>query len=135
MNPENAVAVSRNPKVEEFSPGDTVRVHLLVKEGERERVQAFEGLVIRQRAKGVGASFTVRRISHGVGVERTFPVYSNRLESVNLVRRGDVRRAKLYYMRQRFGKAARIKEKHEPRPSSASPVASPEPSPQDPSAS
>lgn len=103
--------VTRNPKVQEFGPGDTVRVNLRIREGERERVQAFEGVVIRLQGKGPGSTFTVRRISHGIGVERTFPIYSPRLESVQTLRRGAVRRAKLYYLRGRFGRAARIKEK------------------------
>ena len=100
-----------NPKVQEFRPGDTVRVSLRIREGDRERVQAFEGVVIRRQGKGAGASFTVRRVSRGFGVERTFPIYSPRLEATEVIRRGDVRRAKLYYLRKRFGKAARIKEK------------------------
>lgn len=111
MNVETLVPVTRNPKVEEFHPGDTVRVSLRIREGDRERVQAFEGVAIRQQGKGPGASFTVRRVTHGIGVERTFPLYSPRLEAVEVLRRGDVRRAKLYYLRGRFGRAARIKEK------------------------
>lgn len=103
--------VTRDPKVQEFGPGDTVRVNLRIREGERERVQAFEGVVLRLQGKGPGSTFTVRRISHGIGVERTFPIYSPRLESVQNLRRGAVRRAKLYYLRGRFGRAARIKEK------------------------
>ncbi|MFH1141420.1 MAG: 50S ribosomal protein L19 [Chloroflexota bacterium] len=112
MNIETVVPLVPNPKVKEFRPGDTVKVSLCVREGERERTQAFEGLVIRQQGRGPGSSFTVRRVAaHGIGVERTFPVYSPRLEAVDVVRRGDVRRAKLFYQRERFGKAARIKEK------------------------
>ncbi len=112
MNAETIIPVVHNPKVQEFRPGDTVKVSLRVREGERERIQAFEGLVIREQGRGPGTSFTVRRIAaHGIGVERTFPIYSPRLEAVDLVRRGKVRRAKLFYQRQRFGKAARIKEK------------------------
>ena len=111
MNVETLIPVIRNDKVQDFHPGDTVRVSLRIREGDRERVQAFEGFVIRQQGKGSGASFTVRRVTHGIGVERTFPHYSPRLESVEVLRRGDVRRAKLYYMRGRTGKAARIKEK------------------------
>ncbi|MEX0785520.1 MAG: 50S ribosomal protein L19 [Dehalococcoidia bacterium] len=99
-----------NPNVEEFGPGDTVRVHAKVVEGERERIQVFEGAVIRRRNAGSSSNFTVRRVAHGVGVERTFPIYSPRLEKVEVVRRGKVRRAKLYYLRGRTGKAARIKE-------------------------
>jgi large subunit ribosomal protein L19 len=94
-----------------FVPGDTVRVSVKVIEGEKERLQAFEGVVIRRRGEGVGASFTVRRISYGVGVERTFPVHSPRIERVQVMKRAVVRRAKLYYLRELAGKAARLKEK------------------------
>lgn len=110
MNIETLVPLTRNPKVQDFHPGDTVKVSLRIREGDRERVQAFEGFVLRQQGKGAGASFTVRRVSHGIGVERTFPLYSPRLEAVEVLRRGDVRRAKLYYLRGLSGKAARIKE-------------------------
>lgn len=96
---------------EGFGPGDTVRVHVKVIEGEKERTQAFEGVVIRKRGEGAKASFTVRRISYGVGVERTFPLHSPRIERVEVVRRGRVRRAKLYYLRRLAGKAARLREK------------------------
>lgn len=95
----------------EFSPGDTVIVNVKVKEGDRERVQAFEGVVIAKRNRGLNSAFTVRKISHGVGVERTFQTHSPLLDSVVLKRRGDVRQAKLYYLRDLAGKAARIKEK------------------------
>jgi large subunit ribosomal protein L19 len=98
-----------------FVPGDTVRVHVKVVEGEKERIQAFEGVVIRKRGEGLRASFTVRRISYGVGVERTFPLHSPRIERVDVVRRGRVRRSKLYYLRQLAGKAARLKEKRVPQ--------------------
>ena len=94
-----------------FGPGDTVRVQVKVIEGEKERTQAFEGVVIRKRGEGARASFTVRRISNGVGVERTFPLHSPRIEAVQVVRRGQVRRSKLYYLRDLAGKAARLKEK------------------------
>ncbi len=94
-----------------FSPGDTVRVNVKVVEGTRERVQAFEGVCIARRNAGINSSFTVRKISYGEGVERVFPLYSPRLDSVELVRRGDVRRAKLYYLRGRRGKSARIAER------------------------
>jgi len=94
-----------------FAPGDTVRVHVKVVEGEKERLQAFEGVVIRKRGDGVRASFTVRRISYGVGVERTFPLHSPRIERVEVVRRSRVRRSKLYYLRGLAGKAARLREK------------------------
>jgi large subunit ribosomal protein L19 len=99
-----------NPAVDEFGPGDTVRVHAKVVEGERERVQVFEGVVIRKRNAGSSTNFTVRRVAHDVGVERTFLVYSPRLDKVEVVRRGKVRRAKLYYLRGLTGRAARIKE-------------------------
>lgn len=94
-----------------FRPGDTVRVHVKVIEGNRERTQIFEGIVIRRRGSGLNETFTVRRVSYGVGVERTFPVHSPRLEKIEIVRRGKVRRARLYYLRDRMGKAARIKER------------------------
>lgn len=94
-----------------FRPGDTVAVQVRVKEGNRERLQTFEGLVIGQRNRGLNSSFTVRKISNGEGVERVFQSHSPLIESVTVKRRGDVRRAKLYYMRDRRGKAARIKEK------------------------
>src|SRR5688572_22535327 len=94
-----------------FAPGDTVRVHVRVIEGEKERTQLFEGVVIRKRGEGGRASFTVRRISYGVGVERTFPLHSPRIEKIDVVRHGKVRRSKLYYLRSLAGKAARLKEK------------------------
>lgn len=98
-------------KMPDFSPGDTVIVQVKVKEGERVRLQSYEGVVIAKRNRGLNSAFTVRKISHGVGVERVFQTYSTMIESVELKRRGDVRRAKLYYMRELSGKAARIKEK------------------------
>ena len=94
-----------------FQPGDQVRVQVKVIEGEKERLQVFEGTVIRRRGGGARASFTVRRISYGVGVERTFPLHSPRIDRVEIVRRGRVRRSKLYYLRALAGKAARLKEK------------------------
>ncbi len=97
--------------VPEFAPGDTVIVQVKVKEGSRERLQAFEGVVIAKRNRGLNSSFTVRKISHGEGVERVFQTYSPVVDSIKVKRRGDVRRAKLYYLRGRTGKAARIKEK------------------------
>ena len=100
-----------NRAVPEFSPGDTLRVNVRVVEGNRERTQAFEGVCIARRNRGVNSSFTVRKISYGEGVERVFPLHSPRLESIEVVRRGDVRRAKLYYLRGRRGKSARIAEK------------------------
>ena len=95
----------------DFSPGDTVVVQVKVKEGERERLQAFQGVVIAKRNRGLNSSFTVRKISHGEGVERVFQTYSPLISDINMKRRGKVRRAKLYYLRGRTGKAARIKEK------------------------
>ena len=105
---ENAQLKSDIPA---FAPGDTVIVQVKVKEGDRERVQAYEGVVIAIRKRGLNSAFTVRKISHGVGVERTFQTHSRQIESVTLKRRGDVRQAKLYYLRDLTGKAARIKEK------------------------
>jgi len=98
-------------EIPEFSPGDTVIVQVRVKEGTRERLQAFEGIVIAKRNRGLNSSFTVRKISHGEGVERVFQTHSHVVSQIQVKRRGDVRRAKLYYLRGRTGKAARIKEK------------------------
>ncbi len=100
-----------NKEIPEFSAGDTVIVQVKVKEGTRERLQAFEGIVIAKRNRGLNSSFTVRKISHGEGVERVFQTYSPAVSQIQVKRRGDVRRAKLYYLRGRTGKAARIKEK------------------------
>lgn len=97
--------------IPEFNPGDTVSVNVKVKEGSRERLQAFEGVVIARRNRGFNSSFTVRKISHGEGVERVFRTYSPLIDSITVKRRGDVRRAKLYYLRGLTGRAARIKEK------------------------
>ena len=97
--------------IPEFGPGDTVRVHVRVVEGGRERVQAYEGVVISRKGGGVRESFTVRKVSFGVGVERIFPVHAPIIQKIEVLRRGDVRRAKLYYLRERTGKAARIQEK------------------------
>jgi len=94
-----------------FAPGDTVVVSVKVKEGERERLQAFEGVVIGKRNRGLNSAFTVRKISNGVGVERTFQTYSKLIDGITVKRRGDVRQAKLYYLRERSGRSARIKEK------------------------
>ncbi|WP_374763295.1 50S ribosomal protein L19 [Yunchengibacter salinarum] len=101
--------------IPDFAAGDTVRVDVKVKEGNRERTQAFQGLVISKRNKGMGSNFTVRKVSYGEGVERIFPLYSPILEKIVVVRRGKVRRAKLYYLRGRTGKAARIAEKKQQR--------------------
>ncbi|MBB6282141.1 MULTISPECIES: 50S ribosomal protein L19 [Geobacillus] len=95
----------------DFRPGDTVRVHVKVVEGNRERIQVFEGVVIKRRGAGISETFTVRKVSYGVGVERTFPVHTPKIAKLEIVRRGKVRRAKLYYLRELRGKAARIKEK------------------------
>lgn len=94
-----------------FRPGDTVKVHVKIVEGTRERIQVFEGLVIRRKGDGLRETFTVRRVSNGVGVERTFPLHSPRIDKIEVVRKGIVRRAKLYYLRDRYGKAARIRER------------------------
>ena len=96
--------------IPQFRPGDTVQVHAKIVEGNRERIQVFEGVVIKRRGGGLRETFTVRRISYGVGVERTFPIHSPRIEKIVVSRRGKVRRAKLYYLRNLTGKAARIKE-------------------------
>ena len=98
-------------EIPDFAPGDTVVVQVKVKEGNRERLQAYEGVVIARRSRGLNSAFTVRKISHGEGVERVFQTYSPAIESIKVKRRGDVRRAKLYYLRGLTGKAARIKEK------------------------
>lgn len=98
-------------QIPEFGPGDTVVVQVKVKEGDRERIQAFEGIVIAKRNRGLNSAFTVRKISHGTGVERVFQTHSPMINEINVKRRGDVRRAKLYYLRDLTGKAARIKEK------------------------
>ena len=97
--------------IPKFNPGDTVRINVKVIEGTRERIQVFEGVCIARRNRGLNSSFTVRKLSYGEGVERVFPLYSPRIDSIELVRRGDVRRAKLYYLRGRTGKKARIAEK------------------------
>ncbi|WP_066175158.1 50S ribosomal protein L19 [Bacillus marinisedimentorum] len=94
----------------DFRPGDTVRIDVKVVEGTRERIQVFEGVVIKRRGGGISETFTVRKVSYGVGVERTFPLHTPRIAKINVVRRGKVRRAKLYYLRNLRGKAARIKE-------------------------
>ncbi len=98
-------------EIPNFGPGDTVKVNVKVKEGTRERIQAYEGVCIARGGSGINESFTVRKISYGEGVERVFPVWSSRVDSIELVRRGSVRRAKLYYLRERRGKSARIAER------------------------
>ena len=107
-------AASLRTDVPDFRPGDTLKVHVRVVEGNRERIQVFQGVVIRRQGGGVRETFTVRKVSFGVGVERTFPVHSPIIGRIEVVTRGDVRRAKLYYLRDLRGKAAKIKEKREP---------------------
>ena len=111
MDRSDLLELEKNPAIEAFQPGDTVRVHAKVVEGERERTQVFEGVVLGIRKKGNSSNFTVRRVSHGVGVERTFLYHSPRVEKVEVTRQGRVRRAKLYYLRDRTGKAARIPQR------------------------
>ena len=112
-------AVLAQREIPEFGPGDTLRIDVKVVEGTRERVQAFEGVCIGRKNDGIGSSFTVRKMSYGEGVERVFPLYSPKIQEINVVRRGRVRRAKLYYLRGRTGKAARIAEKVTNRTKSA----------------
>jgi large subunit ribosomal protein L19 len=111
MSVASLVQVEPNPDIPSLAPGDTVKVSAKIVEGGRERIQVFQGVVIRVRRGGVGANFTVRRVTYGVGVERTFPLYSPLVEKVEVVRHGKVRRSRLYYLRGRSGKAARIKER------------------------
>ncbi|MBC6404669.1 MAG: 50S ribosomal protein L19 [Rhodospirillales bacterium] len=113
LEQEQMTKLAAERGVPEFAPGDTVKVTVKVVEGARERLQAFEGVCIARRNRGLNSSFTVRKISYGEGVERVFPLYSPRIAALDVVRRGDVRRAKLYYLRGRTGKAARIAEKIE----------------------
>lgn len=108
---EHLAEIAADKAIPDFSPGDTVRVNVRVVEGNRERVQAFEGVCIARRNAGLNSSFTVRKLSYGEGVERVFPLYSPRVESIEIMRRGKVRRAKLYYLRGRTGKRARIAER------------------------
>ncbi len=111
MNMESVVEVKPNPNIPEITSGDTVRVSSKIVEGDKERIQVFQGVVIKIRRRGIGSSFTVRRVAYGVGVERTFPFYSPRVEKVELVRRGKKRRAKLYYLRGLSAKTARLRER------------------------
>ncbi len=111
MEARDAVALTPNEKIAEFQSGDTVKVNVWIREGERQRQQSFQGVVIRKRGGGPSSSFTVRRVASGVGVERSFFFHSPNVDSVERVRRGKVRRAKLYYLRGLSGKAARIKER------------------------
>jgi large subunit ribosomal protein L19 len=113
LEAEQAARLTANKTIPAFQPGDTVIVNVKVKEGERTRVQAYEGVCIARNGGGLNESFTVRKISYGEGVERVFPLYSPNIDSIKVVRRGKVRRAKLYYLRDRRGKAARIAEKME----------------------
>ncbi len=119
LDQEQAEALAAARPIPEFAPGDTVRVNVKVKEGSRERVQAYEGVCIARSGGGLHESFTVRKISYGEGVERVFPVYSPLIESIQVVRRGKVRRAKLYYLRGRRGKSARIAERQDHRQKNA----------------
>ena len=111
LNREHAETLHADKNVPTFAPGDTLAVSVKIKEGERERIQVFEGVCIARRSRGLHSSFTVRKISSGEGVERVFPLYSPLVEKITLVRSGHVRRAKIYYMRERTGKAARIRER------------------------
>ena len=113
LEAEQAAKLAAVRSIPEFQPGDTVIVNVKVKEGERSRVQAYEGVCIARNGGGLNESFTVRKISYGEGVERVFPIYSPNIDSIKVVRRGKVRRAKLYYLRDRRGKSARIAEKME----------------------
>ena len=116
---EQIARLSSERPIPAFAPGDTVRVHFKVVEGSRERIQVYEGVVIARTSSGVSSAFTVRKISYGEGVERVFPLYSPRIDRIEVVRRGKVRRAKLYYLRSRRGKRARIAEKVDRRPDAA----------------
>lgn len=111
MEAHDLINVTPNPAIEEFRPGDTVRVSIKVTEGDRQRTQVFEGVVLRRRGRGPGESFTVRRVTHEVSVERTFLIHSPTVEAVKVVKQGVVRRARLYYLRGLSGRAARIKER------------------------
>jgi len=111
MDMASVIELKSNPNIPALNPGDTIKVSSKVVEGDKERTQVFQGVVIRVRNSGAGSSFTVRRVTYGVGVERTFPLYSPRVEKVEAVRRGKARRAKLYYLRGLSAKASRIKEK------------------------
>ncbi len=113
---ENVAKFLADKKIPDFRPGDTLKVGVKVVEGERTRVQNYEGVCIARANKGMGSNFTVRKISFGEGVERVFPLYSPNIDSIEVVRRGVVRRAKLYYLRGRTGKSARIAERRDPRP-------------------
>ncbi|MBK9178931.1 MAG: 50S ribosomal protein L19 [Acidimicrobiales bacterium] len=114
MNPTDLVdQATRRDDIPEFAPGDTLKVHVRVVEGNKERIQVFQGVVTRRQGDGIRETFTVRKVSYGVGVERTFPVHSPVVAKIERITRGDVRRAKLYYLRDRVGKAAKVKEKRD----------------------
>ena len=114
MQPTDLVDnLSKRDDIPEFAPGDTLKVHVRVIEGNRERTQVFEGVVIRRQGSGLQETYTVRKLSFGVGVERTFPVHAPTVQKIEVTKRGDVRRAKLYYLRDRIGKAAKVREKRE----------------------
>jgi large subunit ribosomal protein L19 len=119
LEAEQIAKLSANKTIPEFAPGDTVIVNVKVKEGDRTRVQAYEGVVIARDGGGLNESFTVRKISYGEGVERVFPVYGPLIDSIKVVRRGKVRRAKLYYLRDRRGKSARIAERSDAKAKAA----------------
>ena len=119
LEAEQVAALTEMRAIPEFRPGDTLKVGVKVTEGERSRVQMYEGVCIARANKGVNSNFTVRKISFGEGVERVFPLYSPAIDSIEVVRRGAVRRAKLYYLRGRRGKSARIAERRDPRPPKA----------------
>jgi large subunit ribosomal protein L19 len=116
LEAENIAKFLESKKIPDFRPGDTLKVGVKVVEGERTRVQNYEGVCIARSNKGMGSNFTVRKISFGEGVERVFPLYSPNIDSIEVVRKGAVRRAKLYYLRGRTGKSARIAERRDPRP-------------------
>jgi large subunit ribosomal protein L19 len=114
MNPTDLVDQSSlRSDIPDFAPGDTLKVHVRVIEGQKERVQVFQGVVIARAGSGIRETFTVRKVSYGVGVERTFPLHTPTIAKIEVVTRGDVRRAKLYYLRDRIGKAAKVKEKRD----------------------
>ena len=116
LEQEQITQLTEERKIPEFGPGDTLRVSVKVVEGTRERIQAFEGVCIARKNRGINSAFTVRKISYGEGVERVFPLYSPQIADIQVMRRGRVRRAKLYYLRGRTGKAARITERRDDRP-------------------
>ena len=123
LNQEQVEKLSTDREIPVFAPGDTVRIHLKVLEGTRERIQMFEGVCSARKNRGLNSSFTVRKISHGEGVERVFPLHSPRISKIEVAKRGAVRRAKLYYLRGRRGKSARIREKRDDRPTRAAAAA------------